>query len=111
MHNAIRFFYEFRVIIFSDFYFQKAEQSIRFYQNIHGGDNQRVKAEIEKLEDLIGAKAGEAARKSVKCKDFTLNPGRKAIIIGVVLAISGHISGSFAIVNYTGMIFHYNRKE
>lgn len=88
------------------FYFQKAEKSIRFYQNIHGSDNgSLVKAEIEKLENLIGAKAGEAGKRSVKWEDITSNPGRKALIIGVVLAISGHISGNFAIINYTASIF------
>lgn len=54
---------------------------------------------------MIGAKAGESAKRSVKWEDLTSNPGRKALIIGVVLAISGHISGSFAIINYNATIF------
>lgn len=88
------------------FSLQKAEQSIRFYQNIHGdGNGNLVKAEIEKLENLIGAKTGEAAKRSVKWEDIASNPGRKALIIGVVLAISGHISGNFAIINYAASIF------
>lgn len=85
---------------------QKAEKSIQFYQNIHGeGNGNLVKAEIEKLENVIGAKTGEAAKRSVKWENIASNPGRKALIIGVVLAISGHISGNFAIINYAGSIF------
>lgn len=64
-----------------------------------------MKAEIEKLENLIGAKCGESSKKSVKWGDFTTNPGRKALVIGVILAVLGHISGSFAIINYTASIF------
>lgn len=60
---------------------------------------------------MIGAKTGEAAKRSVKWEDLTSNPGRKAIIIGVVLAISGHISGSFAIINYTATIFKKSGSE
>lgn len=94
------------------FYSQAAERSIRFYQNIHGSENNHlVKAEIEKLENLIGAKAGDAAKSSVKWADIKSNPGRKALIIGVVLAISGHISGSFAIINYTASIFKESKSD
>lgn len=60
---------------------------------------------------MIGAKAGESAKRSVKWEDLTSNPGRKALIIGVVLAISGHISGSFAIINYNATIFQKSKSD
>lgn len=37
--------------------------------------------------------------------DFGVNPGRKALTISIVLGLLGHISGSFAIINYTATIF------
>lgn len=60
---------------------------------------------------MIGAKTGESAKRSVKWEDLTSNPGRKALIIGVVLAISGHISGSFAIINYAASIFKKSESD
>lgn len=67
-----------------------------------------VKAEIEKLENLIGTKTNESSKRSWKWADLTINPGRKALTIGIVLAVLGHISGSFAIINYTATIFKHS---
>lgn len=41
----------------------------------------------------------------IKLSDLTTNPGRKVMIIGVVLALANHFSGSFAIITYAAEIF------
>lgn len=41
----------------------------------------------------------------MKWEDLITNPGRKALTLGVILAVLGHVSGSFAIINYTAIIF------
>ena len=43
--------------------------------------------------------------KRINLSDFTTNPGRKAMIIGIVLALANHFSGSFAIITYAAEIF------
>lgn len=43
--------------------------------------------------------------KRIKLSDLTKNPGRKALTIGVVLALANHFSGSFAIITYAAEIF------
>lgn len=60
-------------------------------------------AELQKQIDdsLAKSAAGNAGRWS----DLMKNPGRKAIIIGVVLASLVHISGAYAIMAYAGTIF------
>lgn len=46
-----------------------------------------------------------SAIKRIKFTDLTTNPGRKALIIGIVLALANHFSGSFAIITYAAEIF------
>lgn len=41
----------------------------------------------------------------MKSIDLLRNPGRKAIIIGIVLAALNHITGSYALISYTATIF------
>lgn len=38
-------------------------------------------------------------------RDLITNPGRKAMVIGIVLAALNHITGSYALLSYTATIF------
>lgn len=88
---------------------QKAEKSIRFYKNINEDTvdaDKLVQNEIDKLKDQIKDKEMDgSAIKRIKLSDLTTNPGRKAITIGIVLALANHFSGSFAIITYAAEIF------
>lgn len=62
--------------------------------------------EIDKLKDQIKDKEADGSSvKRIKFSDLTTNPGRKALIIGTVLALANHFSGSFAIITYAAEIF------
>lgn len=83
---------------------QEAEQSIRFYQNRQGctNDNETIQSEILKLQKSIGdSKLGS----SFEWLDLISGPGRKAMIIGIVLASINQMCGCFAMLNYTANIF------
>lgn len=85
---------------------QATEDSIRFYQNLRGkiGEVQSLELEMTKLRNSIGNTAN-AHGNSLKWSNFTENPARKAITIGIVLVILNQFSGFFAMLNYTGFIF------
>lgn len=75
-------------------------------------DTKLIQEEIERLKNQIGkfskfddGSSEKMADNSFKWKNLISNPGRKALIIGVVLALLNHISGNFALINYAGTIF------
>lgn len=62
--------------------------------------------EIERLKKtLTQAEEEKSNKSSLKSIDLFRNPGRKAIIIGIVLAALNHITGSYALLSYTATIF------
>lgn len=71
-----------------------------------------IQDEIERFENQIGdhSKVNDCSSEkmpgnTLKWQNLSSNPGRKALIIGVVLALLNHISGNFALINYAGTIF------
>lgn len=63
--------------------------------------------EITKLIATVGicVDATKTDENSLKWSDFTMNPGKKAMLIGTVLAALNQLSGVFAMLNYTASIF------
>lgn len=94
------------LVIISEFLLQKAEKSIRFYKNIteitDDGDK-LVQNEIEKLKRQIKDFEKSTTRR-LKLTDLTTNPGRKAMIIGIVLSLANNLCGTF-IITYAAKIF------
>lgn len=61
---------------------------------------------MEKLKNSVGDKSGEKTEeRSMKWMDLFTHPGRKAMLIAIVLCILNQFSGCFALVNYTASIF------
>lgn len=86
----------------------EAEKSIRFYKNLRSPatDQKIVDMEIERMRrTLENSEQKNASQSSFQWSDFGRNPGRKALIIGIVLAALNHITGSYALLNYTSLIF------
>lgn len=81
---------------------QEAKKSIRFYQNIKSCDDHLVEEQIAKLQHQIN---NEITKKSIDKASYLKNPGRKAMIIGLVLSSMVHLSGAYAMMNYAGTIF------
>lgn len=96
-------------------FLQEAEKSIQFYHNLNEiTDIELIEEKIIQLKIQIGSSAKiddrsaesvKSVGKLVKWKDLILNPGRRALIIGIVLALLNHISGNFALINYAATIF------
>lgn len=84
-------------------FFQEARRSIRFYQNIDVKDVRLIDAEIERLMRQIGSV--ESSKKMIKWSELRKNPGKKAMIIGIVLGVLNHFSGNYALISYTATIF------
>lgn len=69
-------------------------------------DRRLIDMEIERLRStLTNTEQINSSERSFKWSDFLTNPGRKALIIGVVLAALNNISGSYALLSYTAKIF------
>lgn len=69
---------------------QEAEKSVRFYQNIQKNhDYELLQLEINKLKSAFDNSKSEKPNdaNSFKWSDLTTNPGRKAMIIGIVLMV------------------------
>lgn len=67
-----------------------AEKSIRFYQNMQKNhDYELLQLEINKLKSAFDSSKSEKPNdaNSLKWSDLTSNPGRKAMIIGIVLMV------------------------
>lgn len=69
-------------------------------------DRKLIEIEIERLKKTLTENEQEKSNKSsLKSSDFMKNPGRKAMVIGMVLAALNHITGSYALLSYTATIF------
>lgn len=65
-----------------------------------------IQAKVEQLRSIIDdTDAKQSKENSMKWSDVTKNPGRKAIMIGIFLSALDNFSGSFALLNYTAIIF------
>lgn len=100
MKNLVRTF-------FHAFLLQRAEDSIRFYQNLSEGykDDKLVKIEINRLTNKIHHDEEESKRNTFKFSDLATVPVRRAFVIGVVLMVLNELSGCCAMLNYTATIF------
>lgn len=88
--------------------FQNAENSIRFYRNLSTSDKdyELIKSEVNKLKSALGdIDKNKCEENSMKWSDISSRPGRKAMIIGIVLIVLNQFCGCFAILQYTGTIF------
>lgn len=91
---------------------QAAKTSIQFYQNIQGStDNgdKLVNDNIEKLKHQINHDSEQSNGRRIKWTDFTMNPGRKAMTIGIVLSIANDFSGATALITFAATIFEASR--
>lgn len=68
-------------------------------------DRKLIDVEIERIRSTLNSSEQKQYQSSFKWSDFMTNPGRKALIIGIVLAALNHISGSYALLSYTAEIF------
>lgn len=68
-------------------------------------DQKYVDIEIERMRSTLQSTEKKHTSQGFKWSDFAVNPGRKALIIGIVLAALNHITGSYALLNYTSLIF------
>lgn len=70
-------------------------------------DSKLLQAEMDKLKHSVSddTKSDESHERSMKWSDLLVNPGRKAIIIGIALASLNQLSGCFGMVSYTASIF------
>lgn len=60
---------------------------------------------MDKLKHSVSdTKSDESHESSMKWSDLMVNPGRKAMIIGIVLASLNQLSGCFGMVSYTASI-------
>ncbi|XP_055302948.1 facilitated trehalose transporter Tret1-like [Sitodiplosis mosellana] len=84
-----------------------AEESIRFYQNLkNNSDFELLQAEMTKLKSTVkGGNSGKSSDNSFKLSDLSTGAGRKAMMIGIVLAMINQLSGCFAMLQYTATIF------
>ncbi|XP_031623073.1 facilitated trehalose transporter Tret1-like [Contarinia nasturtii] len=86
----------------------EAEKSIRFYQDLKGKENdfQILQFELNKLKNTVGGgEKNEINTNSFSWSDITNGPGKKAMIIGIVLALLNQFCGCFAMLQYTADIF------
>ncbi|KAG4071144.1 hypothetical protein HA402_003276 [Bradysia odoriphaga] len=82
----------------------EAEKSIRFYQRIPESDkDESLQFEMNKLRTTFGSDKNE--ENSFNWSDLTMNPGRRAFIMGVGLAILYEFCGVIAMLNYSAIIF------
>ena len=89
--------------------FQEAEKSIRFYQNIHGTDNNNdrktISFEIDRLKGIINDLHIQSADNSFDWSELKTKIAQKALLIGLVLVVLNQFSGVVAMMSYTANIF------
>lgn len=71
-------------------------------------DRKSIDTEIERLKHQIGdddAGTNKPLKWSELWELLKRNPGKKAMIIGLVLSLLTHFSGNFVLINYTANIF------
>lgn len=86
---------------------QDAENSIRFYQNTRGkeNENETIQSEIDKLRAALSSETTKSCEKSFRLSDLMTNPARKALTIGVFLTALNQFSGCCAMLFYIATIF------
>lgn len=87
-------------------FLQEAEWSIRFYQNLKkDANNEVLQMEMNKLKSTL--EYGETMEwNSLKWSDLMVSgPCRKAMTIGIILALLNQFCGCFAMLQYTANIF------
>lgn len=89
---------------------QEAEDSLRFYQGMSGeSENQeQLLLEMNKLKSALNNNNNDSEKckdNSLKWSDLTKIEAKKALSIGIVLAIMNQFCGVFALLNYTSKIF------
>lgn len=75
---------------------QSAEKAIQFYQNMRGknADYELLQQEINKLKNTVGdANSEKSNEKSFDWSELVNAPGKKAMIIGIVLALLNQLCG------------------
>lgn len=92
-------------VIFLKTSLQQAEKSIQFFRNINSDDRKSIDAEVERLKCQLNAESIEWSEVS---KMIAHNPGKKAVIISVVLCLLNHFTGNFVLMNYTASIFQFS---
>ncbi|XP_055301605.1 facilitated trehalose transporter Tret1-like [Sitodiplosis mosellana] len=84
----------------------EAEKSIKFYQSLREGDNQRLRLEINQLKSSLCLLTTEKCdENSFDWADLLTNPGRKALMIGATLAMLIKLNGSTTMLSYGAKIF------
>ncbi|XP_031634206.1 facilitated trehalose transporter Tret1-like [Contarinia nasturtii] len=85
----------------------EAEKSIRFYQNLTGkaNDYELLQIELNKLKTMIGNVEKNESNSKLSWSDLLNGPGKKAMMIGIVLSLLNQFCGCFAMLNYTANIF------
>lgn len=73
-------------------------------------DNRKIiDAEVDRLRQQIGDQS-DSTKKSLKWSELmrlvSRNPGKKALIISIVLSMLTHFSGNFVLITYTANIFN-----
>lgn len=68
-------------------------------------DYEFIQSEVNRLRSILCSDKLEKSDDSLKWSDVTTNPGRKALIIGIVLSALNQFCGCFAMLNYTASIF------
>lgn len=68
-------------------------------------DFELLQLEMSKLKNSIGSTNEKSNGSSFSWSDLIKVPGRKALIIGIVLAVLNQLCGCFAMLNYTSLIF------
>lgn len=61
--------------------------------------------EMKTLQMTLG-KTDESSKSSFNWSELMVNPGRKAFLIGIVVAVLNQFSGCFSMLYYTAKIFH-----
>lgn len=86
---------------------EKAEKSIRFYQNTSGNEheNEAIQAEIEKLKATLTTKTERSCENSFNWRNLLTPEARKALMIGIYLSALNQFSGCCAMLFYIAYIF------
>lgn len=83
---------------------QEATKSIKFYQNLNEGDSEKIRLELNKIKMLL-CKMEKCDKVSFNWSDLVTNPGRKALMIGAILAMLIELCGSSTTSTYGAKIF------
>ncbi|XP_031629245.1 facilitated trehalose transporter Tret1-like [Contarinia nasturtii] len=86
----------------------EAEESIRFYQNLKGKDNnyELLQTEMNRLKNTVGVDDMKKSNEHLmKWSDLWSGPGKKAMMIGIFFVLLNQCCGCVAMTYYTTDIF------